>query len=580
MRWGIGLLAPVLLVGGLVVGSAGSLVTADVGQVWMAAAARTDVLDRRRRGRDVRLLVREVDVAYDGVQVLDKVSIEAEAGEVVALLGTNGAGKSTLLRAIAGLVPAAKGAVILDGRDTTYAPAHEVAPRGVALVPGGWATFPSLTVGENLRAAGWAHRRDRAAGAERIEAALDTFPPLRDVLDEPAANLSGGQQHMLGMAMALLARPKLLLVDELSLGLAPSVVDTLAGAVRRLAAEDGTTVVVVDQSLDVALSLAERAYFLDKGRVMFEGRTADLLDRPDLLRSTFLGNALPADDRAARAERPVGRGRAPALEFVGVSRTFGGIKAVDDVTFAVTEGEVVGLIGPNGAGKSTLVDLASGFLPAEGGAVRLDGHDVTRLGASTRARRGLGRSFQQGRLFFGLTVETCIAVAVDRWAEVRDPLQPALFLPAAYDESLRVADRVDELTGLLGLDAYRRSFVHELSTGTRRVVELACVMALEPTVVLLDEPSSGLAQRESEALAPLLLRLRDDLGASLLLVEHDMALVTAVADRLVALDLGRVVAEGTPADVLAHPAVVTSYLGTASSAGNGGSAGNGTRARA
>ena len=331
---------------------------------------------------------------------------------------------------------------------------------------------------------------------------------------------------------------------------------------------------VVDQSLEVALSLAERAYFLDKGRVQFEGRTADLLERPDLLRSTFLGHAVGSAD-VAPARPPGGDGSrngnrngngtapaAPALELVGVRRSFGGITAVDGVSLTVGAGEVVGLIGPNGAGKSTLVDLASGALPVESGSVRLDGADVTRLPTDARARRGLARSFQQGRLFPGLTVETCLAVAVDRWSEVRDPLQPALFLPAAYDEGLRVAARVDELIDLLGLGPYRRSFAHELSTGTRRVVELACVMALEPTVVLLDEPSSGLAQREAEALAPLLLRLRDELGASLLLVEHDMALVTAVSDRLVALDLGRVVTDGPPDAVLAHPDVVASYLGT------------------
>jgi branched-chain amino acid transport system ATP-binding protein len=235
---------------------------------------------------------------------------------------------------------------------------------------------------------------------------------------------------------------------------------------------------------------------------------------------------------------------------------------VDDVSLCVARGEVVGLIGPNGAGKSTLVDIASGFTPGDGGSIRLHGRDVSHLSANGRARRGLGRSFQAGRLFPGLTVETCLAVALDRWGEVTDPVQHALHLPAAYDEERRVARRVDELVELLALEPYREKFVHELSTGTRRVVELACVMALRPTVVLLDEPASGLAQREVEALAPLLVRLRDRLGASLLVVEHDMPLVTAVSDRLVALDLGRVVTEGPPDEVLRHPAVVASYLGT------------------
>ena len=561
MRWGIAVLAPVLFVGGLVVGSAGDLVARDIMQVWEAAATRTQALAAKAEGRSTLLLVQGLDVFYGDVQVLAGVGIEAAEGEIVALLGTNGAGKSTLLQAIAGLVPASKGAVILDGRDITYAPAHEVAPRGVALVPGGWATFPSLTVADNLRAAGWAHRRDRREAATRVDEVLAMFPPLRDVLVEPAANLSGGQQHMLGLAMALLARPRLLLIDELSLGLAPVLVDRLVAAVRDLA-RGGTTVVVVEQSLDVALTLAERAYFLDKGRIRFEGRTADLRDRPDLLRSTFLGQAAaPARAAAPAAIEGDGDG-APALELIGVSRSFGGIRAVADVSLSVARGEVVGLIGPNGAGKSTLVDIASGFTPSDGGSIRLHGRDVSHLSANGRARRGLGRSFQAGRLFPGLTVETCLAVALDRWGEVTDPVQHALHLPAAYDEERRVARQVDELVDLLALDRYRQKFVHELSTGTRRVVELGCVMALRPTVVLLDEPASGLAQREVEALAPLLVRLRDRLGASLVVVEHDMPLVTAVSDRVVALDLGRVVAEGTPDEVLSHPEVVASYLGT------------------
>jgi ABC-type branched-subunit amino acid transport system ATPase component/MFS family permease len=561
MRWGIAVLAPVLFIGGLVVDSAGDLVARDIMQVWAAAATRTQALAAKAQGRSTLLLVQGLDVFYGDVHVLAGVGIEADEGEIVALLGTNGAGKSTLLQTIAGLVPASKGAVILDGRDITYAPAHEVAPRGVALVPGGWATFPSLTVADNLRAAGWAHRRDRRVAAARVEEVLALFPRLRDVLAEPAANLSGGQQHMLGLSMALLARPRLLLIDELSLGLSPVLVDRLVEAVRGLV-RGGTTVVVVEQSLDVALTLAERAYFLDKGRVRFEGRTADLKNRPDLLRSTFLAQAAaPARTAAAAAEAVEGDG-APALELVAVSRSFGGIKAVDDVSLCVARGEVVGLIGPNGAGKSTLVDIASGFTPGDGGSIRLHGRDVSHLSANGRARRGLGRSFQAGRLFPGLTVETCLAVALDRWGEVTDPVQHALHLPAAYDEERRVARRVDELVELLALEPYREKFVHELSTGTRRVVELACVMALRPTVVLLDEPASGLAQREVEALAPLLVRLRDRLGASLLVVEHDMPLVTAVSDRLVALDLGRVVTEGPPDEVLRHPAVVASYLGT------------------
>ncbi len=240
---------------------------------------------------------------------------------------------------------------------------------------------------------------------------------------------------------------------------------------------------------------------------------------------------------------------------------FGGNRAVDDVTLEIAAGEIVGVIGPNGAGKTTLFDLLSGYLSPDLGRIFLGDRDLTDLGADGRARAGLGRSFQDARLFPGLTVEEGIAVACERWVAVRDPLSAALRLPWSYDSERQVAGRVAELVDLLGLGPHRSKLIRELSTGTRRVVDLACLLAHRPTVILLDEPSSGIAQRESEALAPLLRRIRDETGASLVVVEHDIPLVRAVADRMIAMDRGAIIANGTPDEVLSHPAVVTAYLG-------------------
>jgi ABC-type branched-subunit amino acid transport system ATPase component len=252
----------------------------------------------------------------------------------------------------------------------------------------------------------------------------------------------------------------------------------------------------------------------------------------------------------------------PVLEARNVSKSFGGLRAVDDVTLGVTGGEILGIVGPNGAGKTTLFDLISGFVRADRGTVHLGDEDLSDKSVADRAWRGLGRSFQDARLFPALTVEETLSVALERWIEVRDPLNPALRLPAAFDSEQHVRDRVDELIELFGLEAFRSRFVRELSTGSRRVVDLACVAAHRPTVVLLDEPSSGIAQRETEALGPLLERLRDGLGAALIVVEHDVPLVTRVADRIVAMDQGAVIADGPPNEVLSDPLVVASYLGS------------------
>ena len=561
-------LIPILLIGAAIIASANSFVDSDISKVRSSTVAQAEVLAARRRGEVKLLLVKDLDVAYDGTQVLFGVNFEVDEGEIVALLGTNGAGKTTLLKSISGLVEAQAGAVVFDGIDTTYLPPQEVAARGIVQVPGGKGAFPSLTVEENLRLAGWLYQRDTEYLKQATEEVLAFFPVLRERWDQPAGNLSGGEQQMLTLGQAFIAKPRLLMIDELSLGLAPIIVEQLLGIVRAIR-ERGTTVILVEQSVNVALTLAETAYFMEKGEIRFHGPTAELLERPEILRSVFLEGAGAAMGNGARKRTRVrnarGNGlanRRAVLAVDSLTKSFGGITAVDDITFDLRDGEILGVIGPNGAGKTTLFDLISGFLSPDSGRISLDGRDITHLGPEGRARIGLGRSFQDARLFPALIVEDAVKLALERQVEVRDPIAAALNLPAVADAEANLQTRVDELLELMGLEAFRDKFVSELSTGSRRIVDLACVMAHDPKVLLFDEPSSGIAQRETEALGPLLLRIREATGASLLLIEHDMPLVTSVADEIIALDLGRVIVRGAPGDVVKHPAVVEAYLGT------------------
>jgi branched-chain amino acid transport system ATP-binding protein len=315
---------------------------------------------------------------------------------------------------------------------------------------------------------------------------------------------------------------------------------------------------------------------MEKGEVRFSGPTSDLLDRDDILRSVFLEGAASvtgtattrsASSRSTKSGALVLAERRVVLELAGLTRRFGGINAVDGVDLQLHEGEILGLIGPNGAGKTTIFDLVSGFLPANGGRILFDTGtrdglvDVTRWSPDRRARAGLGRSFQDARLFPSLTVAENIAVALERHLEVRDPLASMMAMPEVKASEDDVAWRVHELIELMSLGAFRNKFVSELSTGSRRIVDLAMAIAHRPSVLLLDEPSSGIAQRETEALGPLLLRIKDEVGCSLLVIEHDMPLVTGIADTMVALELGAVIATGTPDQVVNHPQVVSSYLG-------------------
>ncbi len=570
VRWALFVAALILAVGGLVFASAAKFANADVTRALQVLGTEAQLrLQRTTQAARSLLKVQGVDVAYDDTQVLFGVDFDVQEGELVALLGTNGAGKSTLLKAVAGLVHPRAGAVYFDGNDITHLEPHESAALGIILMPGGKSIFPTLTVQENLDMAAWLYNRDREYVETAKARVFETFPVLGQRGEQQAGSLSGGEQQMLSLAQAFIARPKLLMIDELSLGLAPLIVQQLLRIVEEIH-RNGTTVVLVEQSVNVALTVAKHAYFMEKGEIRFNGSTNELLSRRDILRSVFLEGASTVvgggnGRRAAKSARgPKRRTKREdvVLSIREVTVSFGGIVAVDDVGFDVYQGQILGLIGPNGAGKTTLFDVICGFTTPDRGHIDLAGRDISDLPSAERSRAGLGRSFQDAKLFSSLTVAETLACALERKIRAQDPISSAMGMPWAWTAERLITDRVEELIELLGLGAFRDKFVSDLSTGSRRIVDLACVLAHEPSVVLLDEPSSGIAQRETEALGPLLLRVKEATGCTMLLVEHDMPLVTSVSDELIALETGRVIARGSPKEVTNDPSVVEAYLGT------------------
>jgi ABC-type branched-subunit amino acid transport system ATPase component/ABC-type branched-subunit amino acid transport system permease subunit len=238
----------------------------------------------------------------------------------------------------------------------------------------------------------------------------------------------------------------------------------------------------------------------------------------------------------------------------------GGRMIIDHVNLEVRPGEIVGLIGTNGAGKTTIVNAVSGFVPSRG-LVELFGKDVSSLPAHRRSRLGQGRAFQNARLFGSLTVRETLMVALE--ARQRSLFVPSvLALPPSPGSERRKRKESEEIISYLGLGRYADSLMSELSTGTRRIVELGALIALDTKLMLLDEPTAGVAQRETEAFGPLIQTIRKELGAAILIIEHDMPMVMSISDRIYCLEAGRVIAEGVPAEVRENPAVIASYLGT------------------
>jgi ABC-type branched-subunit amino acid transport system ATPase component/sugar phosphate permease len=302
-------IGPVCAIGGvlLVVGS--HHVRRDITLVIEDVLERYAEGKRRQSGGAIPALqIHNLDFAYGTNQVLFDVNLEVPEGEIVALLGTNGAGKSTLLRLVAGLEHPHRGVIRLFGTNTTYLEPEQILGQGAALLVGGKMAFGSLTVRDNLRVGEHSIRHDGAHARAAFDEAMDRFPELASKLDQPAGTLSGGEQQMLALSRVLMTEPRLLLIDELALGLAPKTVDRLMALVRRVN-QQGTTVVLVEQSVNRALHLAPHAMFLERGAIRYDGPTAELLERDDLLRPVFLaragahlGNGHDRDEGRARGD--------------------------------------------------------------------------------------------------------------------------------------------------------------------------------------------------------------------------------------------------------------------------------------
>jgi branched-chain amino acid transport system permease protein len=477
-----------------------------------------------------------------------------------------------------GLVEPTAGAIVFDGRrHLASTPTRGRAPgrRADARRQG---RVPHPHGGGELQLAGWLFHRIPSTSAATTRAVLEHFPVLRDRWARRPATSPAASSRCSRSGWRFIAKPKLLHDRRAQPG--PGARSSWSACSRSSAAIHGP-----GHHGHAGRAVGQRGHHAGgPGGVHGEGRGAlrrshrraagSSRDPPGGLppgrrrprRATATepagpggrcGSASRSSRTATRAARPRSWRSRPGTPRVN----FGGIKAVNGVDLSVHEGQILGLIGPNGAGKTTIFDLISGFVTPSTGRVILGGRDITDLTPDARAVQGLGRSFQDARLFPSMTVRQTISVALERHIATRDALAAALMSPATRMAERKVEADVDRLIELMHLEAFADKFVGELSTGSRRVVDLACTLAHGPEVLLLDEPSSGIAQRETEALGPLLLDIREKTGAALIVIEHDMPLITSISDELVALELGAVVVRGEPDAVVNDPRVIEGYLG-------------------
>lgn len=529
----------------------------------------------------VQLNVQGLSRHFGGIRAVDEVSFSTAPGQITGVIGPNGAGKTTLFNLIAGTTKPSAGAVTMDGAAITGRPAASLARQGLVRTFQMTHVFAGHTVFENLYRAAlfrqfpspwslfnpWGVRRGREEAALQAEQALALIG-LESVADEQADSLAYGLQKILGVGMALTAMPRLLLMDEPAAGLNPVETVAMADLIERIHAS-GIDVVVVEHDMGLVMRLCQKLVVLVNGRLLAEGPTAQVRQDPRVIEA-YLGADLdkepglepPLDARASQngMGRPAsvsaaGQGAskaskpAPMLEIKDLSVSYGAVRALDKVSFAVEEASVCAVIGANGAGKSTLMKAISGLVPVAGGEILLEGQPIQNLNAERRVNLGIALSPEGRRLFPELTVrENLLMGAYLR----RDQADITVDLERIYGYFPRLLER-------------EQSQGRHLSGGEQQMCAIGRALMSRPRLLLLDEPSLGLAPAVTLEVARAIRQISQD-GTTIVLVEQNARLALKLSNHAVVLETGRLSLAGDSKDIMNNPQIAAAYLGHATEA--------------
>jgi branched-chain amino acid transport system ATP-binding protein len=519
----------------------GDLRSADGTGFDVAAFMRPD-------GEPARLEVSGVGIAFGGIKAATGVSFSAEPGRITSVIGPNGAGKTTVLNIVGGFYRPDTGSVMLDGRELAGAPAHVVARAGIARTYQTAKLFGTLSVLDNvliaLRRGGLGGMVSDAASTEdsRVAEALLAFVGYHGPLATIAADLPHVDCRLVEIARALAMRPRVLLLDEPAAGLMRADKDALSVLLRRIA-DLGIAVILVEHDMKLVMGISDHVVVLDAGEPIASGPPAAVRHDPKVIKA-YLGGEVTARPRAA----PWDGSRTPVLTALKLTAGYGAAPVLEEVSLEVRPGETVAMIGANGAGKSTTMRAMSGLLRPVRGEILLDDRNVTRLEAHRIAAAGLALVPEGRQVFPELSVRDNLVLGAysRKDADIETEVEALL---------MRFPRLRERLHGRAGL----------LSGGEQQMLSIARGLMAKPRILLLDEPSLGLAPAIINELFEILAELRDE-GVTILLVDQMAALALAVADRGYVLESGRVVREGEATMLVQDPELEAAYLGRAEAA--------------
>jgi ABC-type branched-subunit amino acid transport system ATPase component len=508
------------------------------------------------------LSVKGVSVHFGGLKAVDEVSLEVPEGQIVALIGPNGAGKTTVFNAVSRLQKLTAGSVEFAGRDVTKMSTADTARLGMARTFQNLRIYVNMTVLENVlvgchqheRSGLWAgglglphQRSEERASRQRAMKALAAVG-LEDKAYLPAASLPYGSQRLVEIARALASEPRLLLLDEPAAGMNATERAHLVEQIRNIR-DSGITVLLVEHDIELVMGISEHVYVLDYGRLIAQGRPEVVQKDPAVIEA-YLGVKLEHRHDLCQT-RALADGSCPEPENLLVvedlTTSYGSIEALRGVSFAVPTGEVVAILGANGAGKSTLLHTVSGLLRPRSGFVSYQGADITHLAPDKIAAKGLCQVPEGRRLFRDLSVQDNLVVGTSGRKEWRGTLADDV----AY---------VYELFPILG--ERRKQAAGTLSGGEQQMLAIGRALIGRPLLLLLDEPSMGLAPLVVERIFEALARLNKE-GLTMLMVEQSAEMALSLAHRGIVLQTGQVVVSGLADALKADDRVQASYLGTA-----------------